>query len=286
MQAETETRKRKIAEVRQEDADARHRLQERKLELKVASEARLAASHAAKEAAALARAADAAAKTHRQALAASAKEASAAAQKAEEEAKAAKDKEKKTHAETLARRAKRRLTCAGALAEALRKQIQDKDSGESRKAALLTFTNTRKGKVPWKNMAKLPEILDHRDKSGLRCLSIKDNGKKYTEKIVVFASEKFAWEMWGHRKPTGPSQTQLGRFVNQVMPGYSDTIGVRWSIPELLEEFKGNADVAFLAAAWYYSSLVPASCLPVGLRQWPPPTTYVSPAASSSTTPG
>ena len=95
LQAETATRKRKIAEVRQEDADARDRLQERKLELKVASEARLAASHAAKEAAALARAADAAAKTHRQALAASAKEASAAAQKAEEVAKAAKDKEKK-----------------------------------------------------------------------------------------------------------------------------------------------------------------------------------------------
>ncbi len=173
LQTETAKRKRNIAEVRQEDADARHRLQERKLELKVASEARLAASHAAKEAAALARAADAAAKTHRQALAASAKEASAAAQKAEEVAKAAKDKEKKTHAETLARRAKRRLTCAGALAEALRRQIQDKDSGESRKAALLTFTNTRKGKVPWKNMAKLPALWDHGDNNGLRRLSLK-----------------------------------------------------------------------------------------------------------------
>ena len=52
------------------------------------------------------------------------------------------------------------------------------------------------------------------------------------------------------------------------MPGYTATLGYRFSARDLLKETKGNADVAFLRAGWYYASLVPVNMYPCGLRDW------------------
>ena len=91
---------------------------------------------------------------------------------------------------------------------------------------------------------------------------------KWVDEAPVYASEFFAWELWGHEKPSGPSQKQLEKVIEAVMPGYTATLGCRFSARDLLKETKGNADVAFLQAGWYYASLVPVHMYPCGLRHW------------------
>ena len=91
---------------------------------------------------------------------------------------------------------------------------------------------------------------------------------KYVDEAPVYASERFAWELWGQAKPFGPAQKQLERCIEDVMPGYTATLGCRFSARDLLKETKGNADVAFLRAGWYYASLVPFDMYPCGLREW------------------
>ena len=91
---------------------------------------------------------------------------------------------------------------------------------------------------------------------------------KYVDEAPVYASESFASELWGHAKPFGPSQKRLVQCIEAVMPGYTATLGSRFSARDLLKETKGNADVAFLQTGWYYASLVPVEMYPCGLRDW------------------
>ena len=44
-----------------------------------------------------------------------------------------------------------------------------------------------------------------------------------------------------------------------------------FTIKNLLRDTGGNTGVAFLSAAWYYSSIVPCDSYPCCLRMWPPP---------------
>ena len=132
-------------------------------------------------------------------------------------------------------------------------------------------------------VAKLPEFWNPADKSGLRCISLKDMYGKWVDEAPVYASESFAWELWGHAQPSGPSQKQLEKCIEAVMPGYTATLSCRFSARDLLKETKGNADVAFLRTGWYYASLVPVNMYPCGLRDWKG---HAGSAASSASSAG
>ena len=262
LQAATAARKRKIAEAREEDREHRARMEARKLELKLATEARLRAAEEAK----LGKA--------------GAKEKQIAAKAAEVEARAKKEAEK---AAALARSKfaeEQRRKFAGGLLERKKQFFKKRPHA---KADLRAFLKTFKDKVPWKKVAKLPEFWNPADKSGLRCISLKDMFGKYVDEAPVYASERFAWELWGHAKPSGPSQQRLERCIEDVMPGYTATLGCRFSARDLLKETKGNADVAFLRAGWYYASLVPFDMYPCGFREWKG---HASGAASSAASAG
>ena len=249
-----------MAEAREEDRQQRARIEARKLDLKVAVEQRLRAAEEAKLGAAGAK---------EQQIAAKAAELQAREKK--EAAKAAMEMQRKLDDA-------RRRTFAGKLLVRLRRFFQERPLAKSDLRAFMKATY--KDKVPWKKVKKAPEFWDASDKSGLRLISLKDMAGKYVDGAPVYASEPFAWELWGQAKPSGSSQKRLEECIESVMPGYTLTLGCRFSARDLLVETKGNADVAFLIAVWYYASLVPEDKYPLGLREWRPHAGLVAPAAA------
>ena len=270
-------------DARARDAEARTRMAEKKIELKIAEEQRLAASHAAKEEQARAKAASSADKTVRQAFAAEAKERSNAAKLKEDEVRKASEALKRAQDNKKKEQEYLRARWPSKLAEAMSDFMLDPKLGVSRRKALLDLVPGFKEKVAWKRVRKLPVFWDHGDRRGMQCISLKNLENKYTDPMPVYATEKFSWEMWQHRKPNGPSQPQLSKFMERVMPGYAETVGVRYPAKDLLRDASGNADVAFLMAAFYYSSVFPAKEFPCGLRRWPPvfPPDYFSAAPAA-----
>ena len=118
------------------------------------------------------------------------------------------------------------------------------------------------------------DFWDAKDKGGLICISKKDVGGKYAESDhkPIFASGSFAVELTPKKTPILQSGTaQLVRYVNLALPEYGKVCGVRCPMENLLPQCFYNADVAFLIAAWLYSSVVSYDVFPCGLRQWPPP---------------
>jgi len=256
--------KRKIEETREEDRQHRNRLEARKLDLKVATEARLRAAEEAKLGVA------------------GAKEKQLEAKKAEVEAREKKEAEKAKALVLRKAAEEQRRTFAG---KPLARKRRFFEKQPHSKCDLRAFMKTLKDKVPWKKVAKLPDFWDPADKSGLRCISLKDLFGKYVDEAPVYAPESFAWELWGHAKPSGPAQKRLHDCIETVMPGYTATLGCRFSARDLLKETKGNADVAFLRAGWYYASVVPLALYPCGLREWGRQAVPSQPAASSASAP-
>ena len=127
----------------------------------------------------------------------------------------------------------------------------------------------RKASRPWRRLAAAPVFWDMKDKAGLRCVSVKDMFGKYVGGHAVYATEALSWEVWGHKAPCSPPELQLRRFIDSVMPGFADIVGVRHPAGELLKASEYNMDFAFLTAAWHYFSLVPESLYPGGPREWP-----------------
>ena len=163
---------------------------------------------------------------------------------------------------------KLRRTFAGELARSMVAFTCSRRKGAGRLAAIKGYTE--KLKVPWRKIARLPTFWDPKEKAGLRCISTKACDGTWDDPRPVFATEEFASEMYWHKKREACGQLQLRRFVEAVMPGYRSIVGPRFPISDLVKASNDNADVAFLAAAWYYSSIVPSELLPCGLRAWPP----------------
>ena len=135
-----------------------------------------------------------------------------------------------------------------------------------------------------------PDFWNERDRRGMRCISGNNLFDKCSDLVPMYASDCFAWEMWNHRPPQGPSLHQFRKFVEYVLPGYNEATAPRYPVEDLLKTFAGNADVAFLTAAWYYSSMLPGKIFPCGHRQWPPQgfgaVVTSSPASASSASSG
>ena len=128
------------------------------------------------------------------------------------------------------------------------------------------------GKRAWTKVNGAPQFWNARDKSGLRCISGRDNYGKLFDPSLIYASESFGWEMWSHKMPTTPaSLPQLKRYVERILPGSEKLCGIRFPMANLLRDCFYNADITFLTAAWLYSSVVSNDVFPCGLRQWPPP---------------
>ena len=73
------------------------------------------------------------------------------------------------------------------------------------------------GKRPWTKVQQPPEFWNARDKSGLRCISGKDMFGKLIDPSPIYASEGFAWELWGRKAPTKPaSLPQLRHYVEHT----------------------------------------------------------------------
>ena len=264
LRAATLQRKRKIETARAEECEIKARAGEMDKKVKIATEERLAASHKAKV------------------------EQSAAKMK-ELEAKAAKAKEKEAQVQDKKRLEDLRRTFAGDLAREMQRAVNHKKHGGAFRAALLTHAAKLKGAVhqPWKKTIKVPDFWDPSDKRGLRCMSVKDMFGKWMDGSPVYASEDFAWEMWGHKKPEGLCTKRLESFVEDVMPGYKTMLAPRYPVKDLLKYSAWNADVAFLSASWYYGCLVPKELHPASLRAWPPVDKAACGAASSaSSAPG
>ena len=235
-------RKRKIEEVRVEDKANRDRLEQKKLELKIATEQRLAASDLAKREQAVAKLKGEQEKSAR--LLASL-EAKANAKKEESKAKAAKEKAKADIQKTEKEKEELRRTFAGKLAAAMVRFMKKPSSigcgeksskvgaHEPRKDALLEVVKKKDGKISWKKVGAAPEFWSAADKRGSTCISAKDNFMKNKEP-VIYASNDFSWEMWNHRTPQGPSVNQFRKFVEFVMPGYNKAIAPRYPVEELL----------------------------------------------------
>ena len=285
----TMNRKRKIEEVRVEDKANRDRLQQMKIQLQIATEQRLAASEISKQEKAVAKVKG---EQERSARLLASLEAKANAKKEEEKAKASKEEAKADMQKKVKEKEELRRTFAGKLAAAILHWVSRKATCDARRNALMDVMKGKiaNGKIAWKNVGAAPEFWSATDKRGLSCISAKDNFNKHRE-IPIYASNRFSWEMWNHRKPEGPSLNQFRKFVEFIMPGYNKAIAPRYPVEELLKSSAGNADVAFLTAVWFYSCLAPEDLFPCGLRHWPPQgsgtaaTGSGSPASASSASP-
>ena len=261
-------RKRQIVEARAEDMAKRARLDDKKLELKLATEHRLAATALAKQESALAKSKEIESKDGRLAAA---KAHQLAAKEKEAEAKLAKEQQQLQRQDAQKNQDQLRRTFAGCYAKSIVKFIADKDHGENRRDAILNHIKTL-GKRPWIKAKLTPEFWNARDKAGLRCMSGKDNFGNFFDPEPIYASEGFSWELWCHSSPKFPaSLPRMRHYVERTFPGYEQLCGARFPMEDLLRDCFYNADVTFLTAAWLYSSLVSNDVFPCGLRQWPPP---------------
>ena len=240
------------------------------MDLKIATEKRLAAIQITKQEQAIAKTTNSEHKVARALALKDAKEKQAVAKEQEREAKIAKQQAILADKENAKRLDQMRRSFAGLCAQEISKFILHATQGEQRKQIILKFTQTLKGKVPWKKAQALPEFWDPQDKRGVRCVSVRDMFGKYLDPHPVYASECFSWELWRQKKPSGPSYTQMRKFVDHLLPGYGMTIGPRFPVDELLKDSANNADIAFLTAVWYYSSIVSVQLFPCGLQHWPP----------------
>jgi hypothetical protein len=285
----TMNRKRKIEEVRVEDKANRDRLQQMKIELQIATEQRLAASEISKQERAVAKAKG---EQERSARLLASLTAKADAKAKEEKAKASKEEAKADMQKKVKEKEELRRTFAGTLAAAILSWMSPKATCDARRKALkdVMIGKIANGKIAWKKVGAAPEFWSATDKRGLSCISAKDNFHERKE-IAIYASDDFSWEMWNHKKPDGSSLNQFRTFVEFIMPGYNKAIAPRYPLEELLKSSAGNADIAFLTAVWFYSSLVPEDLFPCGLRHWPPQgsgtaaTSSGSPASASSASP-
>ena len=267
----TEGRKRQIAIEREEDKAKLQRTVEKSMDLKIATEQRLAASHSAKEKQALAKSADITTKAVRLAASAEAKAQKEAAKEKEEKAKLAKNEEKKAQQAAAHAKEAHRRTFTGELAAKLVKFLKDHKRGKARGEALVEFHKSLHGKVPWKKVGTLPYFWDANDKRGVKCISPWTHFKTVSgDPHPIFASETFSWELWQGKLPEGASLPQLRKFVETFLPGYRTSCGQRFPVEELLEKNNYNADLSFMQAVWYYSALTPNDIFPCGLRVWPP----------------
>ena len=147
----------------------------------------------------------------------------------------------------------------------------DKDHGKTRENAILLHIASL-GKRPWARVKQAPEFWNARDRRGLRCISGKDNFGKLLDPEPIHASEGFSWEMWSHKTPSkAAALPRMQQYVERTLPGYAKACGARFPMQDVMRDCFYNADVAFLTAAWLYSSLLPNDVFPCGLRQWPPP---------------
>ena len=93
----------------------------------------------------------------------------------------------------------------------------------------------------------------------------------------LFASPEFTWVLFGHQKYgregkwSAHSEPRFAfrRLVERTMPGYFDVLGARYSTDNLLAECRNILDLAFVAANWRYSRLVPKKFYRYGLAEWP-----------------
>jgi len=149
---------------------------------------------------------------------------------------------------------------------------------------------SKKPKMP--RTKPLIDFWNPKDKSGLVPISIKDHYGAWTDDRVVLGSRDFSLEMWQRKEASCPAQAQFIAFAKRCCPGYDALLAVRYPLKALLKDCGDNADYAFVAAVWLYSSIVPEKLYPCGFRSWPPPSSAApnvsrsSAAASSSAQPG
>ena len=239
-----------------------------KIELQIATEQRLAASEVSKQEQAVAKVKG---EQERSARLLASLEARALAKAKEDNAKASKEEAKADMQKKVKDKEELRRTFAGKLAAAILSWMSRKATCDARRNALMDVMKGKiaNGKIAWKSVGAAPEFWSATDKRGLSCISAKDNFSKHRE-TPIYASNRFSWEMWNHKQPEGPSLKQFRKFVEFIMPGYNKAIAPMYPLEELLKSSAGNADVAFLTAVWFYSSLAPEDLLPCGLRHWPP----------------
>ena len=145
------------------------------------------------------------------------------------------------------------------------------DKSVAKSVAILSHIDTL-GKRPWARVKLAPEFWNARDRRGLRCISGRDNFGKYLDPEPIYASESFSWEMWSHAMPSkAAALPRMQQYVERTFPGYAKACGARFPIQDVMRDCFDNADVAFLTAAWLYSSVLSNDVFPCGLRQWPPP---------------
>jgi hypothetical protein len=226
LRKETVQRKRKIAEAQASDKASRDLLATKKVDLQIATEKRLAASADAKKTQALAKSKDVGAQAVHKAAVLKAKEKVAAAKALEEQAKEIKKKCKTDQISCEKANDQRRRTFAGKCAGALAEFMRSKKNGGSRREALLKWASELQGKVPWKKVAAMPHFWDPKDKRGLHIISPKKGfgDKSYLDNSPIYASETFCWEMANGKPIEGPALTQLRKFVEFTLPGYSSFV--------------------------------------------------------------
>lgn len=273
LKAATEKKRQRIAEERGEESAKRQRMAEKALELKIATEQRLAASATSKEKQAIAKAAGLETKATMQAASLEAKASAAAAKDLEAAAKKAKEDEKKVQQAAAQLREHRRRHFAGELADKLSRYMCHATHKAERTTKLRDFTKSLVGKVPWKKVGPTPEFWDPKDRRGLMSISPVTHAGTiaHSDPQKIFASESFSWQLWGKQLPQGPGLNRLRAFIETVLPGFNRTIGPRWPVEDILKANAWNADITFVTAVYYYSCLVPNDLLPCGLRAWPPP---------------
>ena len=99
-------------------------------------------------------------------------------------------------------------------------------------------------------------------------------GKSTADK-QIYASEAFAWKMYGKKRPQEhtPMESQpsyrLKLFMDALLPGWEPMFKSKWSTTELLQLSENIADAAFLKAVHIYKSMLTTS-FPEGVFQWYP----------------
>ena len=289
LRSKTDERKRKLDQLRDEDKAKRNRIVEKQLELKIATQQRLAASQIAKQEQTAAKAKTGEQKAVHVAALIKAKEALNLAKDKEKHAKETKALMKQKLKDDEARLERTRRNFAAECASSIWHFIKNPGLGGPRQTAVLDFTKTLNGTRPWRRATRLPDFWVPSDKRGLKIISLRNTAGKYVDPKPVYASDNFSWQFWRHKKPHGGNVKQFRGFVHECLPGYANILGHRFPLDNLLADNEWNADVAFLHAVWLYSSIVPSTVFPCGLREWPPksettpaPTSAACASASAS----
>ena len=102
--------------------------------------------------------------------------------------------------------------------------------------------------------------------------------KPASSKLSVWASESFAWYIFGN-KPQKESKNKdpriaLREFCKQTLPGYLQTLGQRYTLAESMLRHSNCVDLAYVEAVWRYSRLMGEKWFPPGIFTWPPPVNW------------